>query len=56
MPRSYEPMRALYAVQAFEGGNWVTKQLFIIREFAAAKVARLGVGWRLHDVQREIFD
>lgn len=56
MAQTYQPMRTLFAIQHFECGDWVTKQLFIVRDFAEAKVLRLGDGWRLQNVQREIYD
>lgn len=56
MPRKFEPMRTFYAIQRRDGAAWTTTQLFLIRSYAEAKVARLGDGWRVEDVQREILD
>jgi hypothetical protein len=56
MARRFEPMRTFYAIQRLDGAGWTTTQLFLIRHYAEAKVARLGEGWRVEDVQREILD
>ena len=53
---NYQPMRTMYAIQRFEAGTWVTTQLFYIEEYAAAKAKRLGDGYRMEPVRREIFD
>jgi len=49
-------MRTMFAIQSFVGGRWETTQLFGIREYADAKVARLGKDWRVEIVLREVFD
>ena len=50
------PMRTFYAIQQMQAGSWVTTQLFIVEEFAVKKVAKLGAGWRVEPVQREMLD
>jgi hypothetical protein len=54
--KDYGPTRTLFAIQRLADGAWVTEKLFGLRDFAEAYVARLGAGWRVEAVQREIFD